>query len=64
MNLGTMEIVIIVCVVVLIFGPSRIPKLAKAAGDSIREWRNARKIAEEGAEQVRQEVTEIKRELR
>jgi len=36
---GTMEIVLIVAVVVLLFGASRIPALAEAVGKSVRSFK-------------------------
>lgn len=38
--LGTWEILIILFVILVIFGPSRLPQLARGIGQSIREFRN------------------------
>lgn len=43
MGLGPMEIAIIVVIVLLLFGPSQIPKLAKGIGSSVKEFRNAKR---------------------
>lgn len=40
MNLGMMELAIIGGVLVLMFGPSQLPRLGRALGDTIREVRN------------------------
>lgn len=40
-DIGTKEIVIIAVVLLLLFGPKKIPELAKAIGDSIKSVRNA-----------------------
>lgn len=40
MNLGVMELAIIGGVLVLVFGPSQLPRLGRALGDTIREVRN------------------------
>ncbi len=39
MRLGTTELFIILAVVILIFGPSQIPKLSKMLGKSINKLR-------------------------
>lgn len=39
MSLGMPEVLIILGIAVLIFGPARIPKLGKSLGESIREFR-------------------------
>ncbi|QQZ09720.1 twin-arginine translocase TatA/TatE family subunit [Heyndrickxia vini] len=38
-NLGFGEIMLIVVVALLIFGPSKLPKLGKAAGETLREFK-------------------------
>lgn len=38
-NIGPWEIVLILVIVLLIFGPSRLPQLAKALGDAVRQFR-------------------------
>jgi sec-independent protein translocase protein TatA len=41
MNLGFGEIAIILFVALLFFGPSKLPELGKAAGVSLREFKQA-----------------------
>lgn len=43
MNLGFGEIAVIVFVALLIFGPKKLPDLGKAAGKTLREFKNATK---------------------
>lgn len=43
MNLGGWEIAVIVGVIVLVFGPSQLPKLGKSLGATIKEFRNVGK---------------------
>lgn len=38
-SLGVMELLIILLVVLLIFGPRRLPEMAKGLGQSVREFR-------------------------
>ncbi|MCC6546596.1 twin-arginine translocase TatA/TatE family subunit [Candidatus Sumerlaeota bacterium] len=40
-NLGTPELVLIFIVVLLLFGPKSIPKLARSLGQGIREFKDA-----------------------
>jgi sec-independent protein translocase protein TatA len=45
-NLGGGEICLILALVIILFGASRLPKLAKGLGESIREFRKAGKELE------------------
>ncbi len=47
MNLGTTEIILIVAVLFLLFGASRLPQLARALGESRKAFREGMKEAEE-----------------
>ncbi|MBS4174624.1 twin-arginine translocase TatA/TatE family subunit [Bacillus sp. FJAT-49736] len=38
-SLGFGEVLIIIVVALLIFGPTKLPKLGKAAGDTLREFK-------------------------
>jgi TatA/E family protein of Tat protein translocase len=39
MAIGTTEILIILVIILLLFGPKKLPELARAIGNSIREYR-------------------------
>jgi len=43
MSLGFGEIALIVFLALLIFGPKKLPELGKAAGKTLREFKNATK---------------------
>ncbi|HZG73581.1 MAG TPA: twin-arginine translocase TatA/TatE family subunit [Chondromyces sp.] len=43
MNLGFGEIAIIVIVALLLFGPSKLPQLGKAAGQTLHEFKRGMK---------------------
>jgi len=40
MDVGVPELLIILAVVLLVFGSTRVPKLARALGEASREFRN------------------------
>jgi sec-independent protein translocase protein TatA len=65
MNLGMTEILIILLIALLLFGPRKLPELGRSLGQSIREFqRGAKNIREEfeKAADVR-ELKEIKEEI-
>lgn len=41
MKIGTTELLVILAIVVLIFGPTQIPKLSKMLGKSIKNFRDS-----------------------
>lgn len=43
MNLGFGEVAIILIVALLIFGPSKLPKLGRAAGETLQEFKKGMK---------------------
>ena len=50
------ELLVLVAVGVLLFGASRIPKVAKATGRSIGEFQKGKEEAEQEVEQLRQQA--------
>ncbi len=50
MKLGTTELIIILLVVVLIFGPTQIPKLTKMFGKSVKNFKAGMEDGEEDEE--------------
>lgn len=56
-NMGTMEIVVILAVVILIFGPSQLPKLARSMGETVKNFRKAGKELREGADDINDAIT-------
>lgn len=47
-RLGTTEILLILLVVILIFGPAKLPKLGKSVGQAIGNFKRSSKAAENG----------------
>lgn len=42
-QIGVPSLILILVVALLIFGPSKLPEIGKAAGNSLREFKNATK---------------------
>jgi sec-independent protein translocase protein TatA len=57
MKLGTTELIIILIVVVLIFGPTQIPKLTKMFGKSVKSFKDGMGDDEE-SDKVTKDVDE------
>ena len=51
MNIGLPEIIVILVIVMLLFGPSQLPKLARGLGEAMKEFRKASSEMERGAEE-------------
>ncbi|KMJ56681.1 preprotein translocase subunit TatA [Bacillus sp. LL01] len=57
-GLGMGSLLLIVFVALLIFGPSKLPQLGKAAGNTLREFKNATKgLADEDDNKEKKEET-------
>jgi sec-independent protein translocase protein TatA len=50
MNLGTPEVLLVMLVILIFFGPGKIPDLAKGLGQGLREFRKASREIPEGEE--------------
>lgn len=55
MNLGPMELVIILAIALLLFGPSRLPGLGKSLGDAIRGFKKGMEGSDEKDAQISKE---------
>lgn len=59
MRLGPWEIALIVVVVLLIFGPKQLPRLARSLGKAMREFRRGvREVSDELERASREDVEE------
>lgn len=52
-NLGPMEIVAILAVVILLFGSKKIPELMKGLGEGLKSFRHANKEAAEALKETK-----------
>ena len=54
-KLGTSEIILIVLVIILLFGASRIPQLMRSLGSGVREFKKGARgeVDDDGAKQVK-----------
>lgn len=59
-KVGMPELLIILGIIVLIFGPSRLPQFGKAIGQTIREFRGIRKTLDETADEAREIGDKVK----
>jgi sec-independent protein translocase protein TatA len=50
MNLGIPELLIILAIIILIFGASRLPEIGRGIGKGIRNFKDATKDGAESAE--------------
>lgn len=51
-KLGLGELILILCIVLVIFGPSKLPQVGKSMGQAIREFKK-------GATQAQKELNDI-----
>jgi sec-independent protein translocase protein TatA len=56
-RLGLSELIVILAIVLIIFGAGRLPKIAKAIGEGIREFKKATK-EKEPKEETKEEKKE------
>lgn len=53
-QIGPMEILLIILIALILFGPKKLPELAKAAGEAVRVFREeSRKLTEEETQTVK-----------
>jgi TatA/E family protein of Tat protein translocase len=65
MSIGPAEIVIVLILALLVFGPSRLPQMGKSLGKGLREFRKAAETAktEFGLGEVTDQINEVKSTL-
>jgi sec-independent protein translocase protein TatA len=61
-NVGPLEIVLILIVALVIFGPKRLPELGRSAGKGIREFKNSVTGKDDDDDDDLREIERAKRE--
>jgi len=62
-NIGLPELLIIVAIALIVFGPNKLPELAKAFGKAMREFKKATEEVKESFEAETKELEEYKHTL-
>ena len=62
-NIGMPELLIIVAIALIVFGPNKLPELAKAFGKAMREFKKATEEVKESFEAETRDLEEIKTTL-
>lgn len=57
---GWPEIVLLLVIVLIFFGPKRLPELAESVGKSLRSFKSATK---EATDEVKRELDDVKRDV-
>ncbi len=57
-SIGPWEIILILAIVLIIFGPGKLPELGKLIGDGLREFREARASDDVSNEKSEDDVEE------
>ncbi len=58
-RIGTTEILVILFLALLIFGPRQLPKLGRSIGESLRSMKTTRKEFEEGLKATENDINKI-----
>jgi sec-independent protein translocase protein TatA len=61
-NIGPLEIVVILIVALIVFGPKRLPELGRSAGKGIREFKSAVTGKDDDEEDDVREIERAKRD--
>lgn len=56
LNIGIPGLILLLVVALLIFGPSKLPEIGKAAGNSLKEFKNATKGLVENADEKKDDT--------
>jgi len=62
-NIGLPELLIILAIALIVFGPNKLPELARAFGRAMREFKKATEEVKESFEAETRDLEEIKSEL-
>ncbi len=62
-NIGLPEMLIILAIALIVFGPNKLPELARAFGSAMREFRKATEEVKESFREETQDLEELKSSL-
>jgi len=62
-NIGLPELLIILAIALIVFGPNKLPELARAFGGAMREFKKATEEVKDSFEAETRDLEEIKSEL-
>lgn len=62
-NLGMSEVVLVLVIALVIFGPGKLPEMGKALGRTMNEFRRASAASFADFEDVKNEVKQVKEEV-
>ena len=65
MNVGPAEIIVVLVIALLVFGPKRLPQMGRQLGRGVREFKNAAATArtELGLDDVLSQVNDVKNDV-
>lgn len=55
-GLGPTELIIILVLALVIFGPTRLPKLARSVGESVHRWKKVKESTDQVQDDLKREV--------
>lgn len=61
--IGVQELMIIALICVVLFGPRQLPKLGRAVGETIKEFKGVRKAFDSEVREVETEAREVTRSV-
>lgn len=61
MFIGPWEVILAIVTILILFGPKKLPELAKSIGQVIREYKKSTKEISEPVEEVKQTIESIGR---
>ena len=58
LRFGMWELLLLLLIVLLLFGPSRLPEIARALGKSIKEFKNAGRDIKGSFDEAKKDITD------
>lgn len=61
--IGSSELIVILVLALLLFGPKKLPELARALGNATKEYHRAARDLEKEADKINKEIMGLEKEL-